>query len=289
MRDVARAEADQIRSVARADADRILAEAAASRPAGPRHAPGEHPPEGWFVTRSGPRRHRFWDGGAWVGSGWTAPDSVFVSYSRADADAEAVRDLVADLRGAQVQVWLDEELPTGVDWWEEILRRIREAAVFLHVLSDASVRSTACQHERRYAEALGIPVVPVQVAPTDLRTTRYGTRQIVDYLQPTRRLTARLVADVLRAIGRREPLPTPLPDPPPAPFGYLVSLSERLDAAELSMPEQLQLVHDMIGYLEDAAEQDGHLQIRVLLRRLQERGDTARRVSGMIQALLVEG
>lgn len=280
-------EAEGIRAKARADADQIRARAAAGNaPAGPPERDGYFPDPGWFVDRAKPRLHRYWDGEAWVGRPWEAPDSVFVSYTR--QDEAAVRDIVADLRAARLSVWFDEELESGAVWWEEILRRIRDAAVFLHVLSDASLASTPCRYERGYAEGLGIPIVAVQVAHTDLRTSRYGQRQVIDYLQPTRRLSARLVADVLRSAQQRGPLPSPPPPPPQMPFGYLMRLAEELDAREISLPEQWRIFQELAGHLEVAPDQGVRDTIVGLLHTLLKRGDSANAVCTVVRSLLAK-
>jgi hypothetical protein len=59
-------------------------------------------------------------------------------------------------------VWLDEELHGGETWWTPILRDIGECTVFLFALSDKSLYSKPCRAELRYANDLGVPVLPVQ-------------------------------------------------------------------------------------------------------------------------------
>ena len=212
-------------------------------------------------------------------SPWTAPIGVFLSYCRQDEGP--VRELAADLRAARLPVWFDEEIETGQAWWDEILRQIRSAAVVVHALSDAALGSEPCRAEREYADRLGLPVVPVLVGDADLRSTRYGTRQLVDYRSPDRRLVARLVGDVLRMAGRRAPLPDPLPDPPEAPFGYLLRLADELGRPSLDEDAQLRLLHKLIGHLDTAKDPQVETSLRRLLQQLVERKDVLHSVARM--------
>ena len=105
---------------------------------------------------------------------------VFISYS--SDDDVAVRSLADDLARARQQVWLDHELGGGDAWWPEILSQIRESAVFVFALSDSSLRSKPCRAELDYAEALGLPILPVQIGQVSTyRTHPIFARQLVDY------------------------------------------------------------------------------------------------------------
>ena len=66
---------------------------------------------------------------------------VFLSYS--SRDRGQLDDLLSALRRADEDVWFDEELGGGEQWWQQILERIRGCDVFLFALSDNSLESQA--------------------------------------------------------------------------------------------------------------------------------------------------
>jgi serine/threonine kinase PknH len=90
---------------------------------------------------------------------------VFVSYSSRDKDA--VKSLTQDLQDADEQVWMDQRLAGGEAWWRAILEQIRGCEVFIFALSQNSIESKPCQAELQYAQAHGLPVLPVQVGLVD--------------------------------------------------------------------------------------------------------------------------
>ena len=56
------------------------------------------------------------------------PRRILLSYAR--EDAAVVAEMAADLRALDHEVWLDQDLGGGQDWWDEILadplvRRLR--------------------------------------------------------------------------------------------------------------------------------------------------------------------
>ena len=141
---------------------------------------------------------------------------VFISYSRDDEGA--VRSLVGDLQRAPVQVWLDEELGGGDAWWTAILNEIRECTVFLFALSDNSLHSKPCRAERGYAQALGLPILPVQVGEiSSFRADPIFSRQLIDYRKPTSATGFALMGALNEHAAHRTDLPDPLPDAPPIP------------------------------------------------------------------------
>lgn len=75
--------------------------------------------------------------------------------------------MVQDLAAARHAVWVDQELTGGDSWWQEILQQVRQCDVFVLALSNNSLRSKPCIAELEYTEALGLPVVPGQIAPVD--------------------------------------------------------------------------------------------------------------------------
>jgi len=73
----------------------------------------------------------------------------FVSYSRSVQDK--VREIVAALRDSGDEVWWDQDLRAGQDWWGTILNNIDACEVCLFFISEKSVQSPYCMEELRYA------------------------------------------------------------------------------------------------------------------------------------------
>lgn len=128
--------------------------------------------------------------------------SVFISY--AHEDAALARNLAEALRGADLEVWVDEgELRAG----DSIIQRISEAIHAVNFLvalvSDASVSSNWCQKELSLAITRGIgdgrvTVLPLRLGnvtmPASLGDMYYLT---VDQHDPAD-VVARLVKDIYR-------------------------------------------------------------------------------------------
>ena len=152
---------------------------------------------------------------------------VFVSYSIRDKDV--VRRLSQDLGDAEEQVWLDQRLAGRDAWWRAILEQIRGCDVFIFALSQNSIRSKPCQAQLRYAQDLGLPILPVQVGFVDsIQLSPLAAIDSVDYQISTPAAAMRLVSALHRVRAQRQPLPEPLPDEPPVPFGYLIRLHDAI-------------------------------------------------------------
>jgi sugar lactone lactonase YvrE len=212
---------------------------------------------------------------------------VFISYSRRD-DA-AVRSLVEDLKRARVQVWIDEELGGGDAWWTAILEQIRSCDVFLFALSDKSLYSKPCRAELGYGQALGLPILPVQIGQIgSYHVDPIFTRQLVDYRDPNRNSVIDLVSAVHSHAAQHIELPDPLPEPPPIPYEYLHRLGGSIHdtATVLAPPVQGQMLFELRSAL---AEEDDEIvldDIRNLLRALRRRNDVTYPIASEIDTLL---
>src|ERR1700682_4348992 len=150
--------------------------------------------------------------------------AVFISYS--SRERELLERLTKALRQAHEEVWLDEELGGGEAWWGEILEQIRACDVFIVALSKNSLESKPCQAELQYADALGKPIVPVQVGPLDsMRVNPLAALQTIDYRDPTIQTSIELISTVHARRGKVWALPGPLPGGPPMPFAYLLGVA----------------------------------------------------------------
>jgi hypothetical protein len=211
---------------------------------------------------------------------------VFVSYSR--DDVAAVRSLVDDLERARVQVWLDEELVGGEAWWTVVLEQIRGCEVFLFALSDQSLYSKPCRAELGYAQALGLPILPVQIGDVTSRADPLFTVQFVDYRDPTRNSAFDLISALHERARLRAELPDPLPEPPRIPFEYLQRLGASIHdtTAVLSPPVQAQMLFELRSALSEEDDPTVLDDIRKLLRALRRRSDVTYTIAGEVDALL---
>ncbi len=213
--------------------------------------------------------------------------TVFVSYSSRDRDA--VRSLTQDLQDADEQVWMDQRLAGGEAWWRAILEQIRGCDVFIFALSQSSIDSKPCQAELRYAQALGLPILPVQVGSVDsMQLNPLATVQTIDYRQATPGTAMRLSAALHRERTRRQPLTEPLPDEPPVPFEYLIRLYTTISSPDYLTPrDQAALVAQLeVGLREDGQHDAARSDIVTLLRKLHDREDVTYRTRTDVEAIL---
>ncbi len=142
---------------------------------------------------------------------------VFLSYSQRSR-VRAVT-LGRDLRVLGHDVWIDEVLTGGQDWWDQILLNIRECDVFTVVLDQHFTQSEACRRELHYATSLHKHVLPVLVSAhlaawrvpdplVGLQHVKYHHRTVD---------TALHLARALSDMPHRD-LANPLPPPPPRPM-----------------------------------------------------------------------
>src|SRR5574338_719951 len=82
---------------------------------------------------------------------------LFVSYARVD---RPYCTQVVDLLDAH-NVWFDQRLYAGQDWWKEIQRRLDWCDGFIYLLSPDSVVSQYCVREYELAKAARKHIFPV--------------------------------------------------------------------------------------------------------------------------------
>lgn len=118
---------------------------------------------------------------------------VFVSYARADKPY-CIR-IIETLHAHDV--WYDQRLYAGQDWWKEILRRLEWCEVFLYLLSPDSVTSQYCRRELELALRLKRDIIPVMITRDTLLPENMRDWQYVDL---TDNLTVENVSQLLNAI-----------------------------------------------------------------------------------------
>jgi TIR domain-containing protein/interferon-induced transmembrane protein len=214
--------------------------------------------------------------------------SIFVSYARQD-QAKA-REMVEGLRVLGSNVWFDEGLVGGQEWWDEILEHIRTCDIFVQALSASATKSAACDNERRYAVALGKHVLPVmlEAIPGPLLPGDVAGLQFIDYVDAGAGSAFKLAAAISDAPVPPQ-LPDPLPEPPRAPLSYLVALGDKVRSQELSFDEQLAIVTKIRSALNHPEDIDGPDDVdsaERVLHALQARPDVYKRVAEEVDETL---
>src|SRR5262249_11443736 len=155
-------------------------------------------------------------------------------------------------------------------------------------MSDNSLRSKPCRAELDYAEALQLPILPVQIGPLKTcRTDPIFSRQLVDYRESTRDSGIALVAALHEQAAGRTELPDPLPEPPGIPYEYLLRLGAAIrGSADLAVATQASMVFELRTALEDEHDPNIHEDILDLLRTLRYRRDVTYGIGQDITAIL---
>lgn len=197
--------------------------------------------------------------------------SMFLSYTH--SDEPQARALAADLSRLGRNIWHDHKIHGGTLWWGEVVQQIQSADVFLLALSDASLQSRYCRHERRYAEQLGIPIVPVQVGEVANLKIPEASRHIVDYRERNADVVIELVEALIEIASRPRVRPHPMPPPPEMPFQHLVQLAEEINAEEISPRTQVRLIAELRQELRTETDVVARKDVLTLLRTLRARSD----------------
>ncbi len=90
-------------------------------------------------------------------------ERIFVSYSR--SDRAIAHGIVPLLQEVYDNVWIDVELKGGDLWEREIMTRIRDADIFLLLISQESLTSKYVQEELDEARRRTKPILPVLIQP----------------------------------------------------------------------------------------------------------------------------
>lgn len=156
---------------------------------------------------------------------------IFVSYSRKDSPIATA--LTKHLRGdfGVDDVWLDDRVRFGQDFWEEILYAIESCKVFLFLVSDDSLTSPYCMGELMEAYRLHKQIIPVLVRNTK-QSLPHPLPQL-DFCDITNGIRKNIYDELVQSIDRYL---TSIPDeqagiplsPQPTQFpGYPVRIDNR--------------------------------------------------------------
>jgi formylglycine-generating enzyme required for sulfatase activity len=118
---------------------------------------------------------------------------VFVSYARIDKPYCVQIVDALDVH----EIWFDQRLYAGQNWWKEILRRLDWCEGFLYLLSPESVSSDYCKKEYDLAHSLGRHIIPVLI-----RETPHIPNSLSDiqYVNLTKGLTTEAVKGLLNSL-----------------------------------------------------------------------------------------
>ncbi len=198
---------------------------------------------------------------------------------------------VDHLDGAGHDVFLDKDLHGGEEWWDTILRKIRECEVFIVALSQNVLDSEPCQLEIDYARALKLPILPVQIGEVDTyRLDPIFIKQLIDYRDPTAKNAFALMNALRDCAAQHQPVPDPLPDPPPIPYAYLIDLSATIrGAADIPHQEQSYVLLRLRQAWRDETDESVRHDIRNLILVMRRRPDITNMVAEDIDRALAEG
>ncbi len=87
---------------------------------------------------------------------------IFISYSRQNNDYASA--LANRLLAEGFDVWIDDRIDYGDDWWQTIVKAIRECAAFVVIMSPDSDESRWVQREVTIADELRKPTYPLLLA-----------------------------------------------------------------------------------------------------------------------------
>jgi len=209
---------------------------------------------------------------------------LFVSYTR--ADELLVRTVREDLERLGHSVWMDHQIHGGESWWREIVQEIQRTEVFVFALSDHSQRSKPCQLELRYADQLGIPVLPLRVGPLQSMFIPLAERQMIDYRERTADAVIQLVIAIKELTAQPVLLPDPLPVPPEVPFEYLFRIARVMGPERITPDDQDNLIWQLRSKLKEEDDEVAKADIVKLLKELRSRGELTQQNAREIDEVL---
>lgn len=215
--------------------------------------------------------------------------SIFVSYAKKNSDD---RTRIVDALQMVHSVWFDRELEDkgGQDWWNNILREVRQRQLFVFTLTPDSLLSFACYLEYTYAHELGKCVLPIRTnagdIDYDLLPKPLRLNQVVDFTKPDgSQMLMRSIQELdknglIVPKGSKNLIPEP-----PVPFDEFRPIARQAlnTKQELSESEQRLLVSE----LEDLVKIDRtRIGALILLQLVHDRNDTRRVIAEKITPLI---
>ncbi len=194
---------------------------------------------------------------------------LFLSYARVDKPFCVQIAETLDIH----EIWYDQRLYAGQQWWKEILRRLDWCDGFIYLMSPESLQSEYCIKEYKIAMSTGKPIFPVLIHPEARVPERLAQLQYADL---SRGLTTEGVKMILNAITLEE---RRLHQMVVKPVGGLPEVH--------SVPAEPQITSDpaaVIGKAAEAMEQGKYDRAVYLLQQAREIGYVSRFID--LEALL---
>jgi formylglycine-generating enzyme required for sulfatase activity len=196
---------------------------------------------------------------------------LFLSYARVDKPFCVQIAETLDIH----EIWYDQRLYAGQQWWKEILRRLEWCEGFIYLMSPDSLQSEYCIKEYKIALSTGKPIFPVLIHPDARVPDRLAQLQYADL---SRGLTTDGVKMILNAITLEE-----------RRLHQLVTRPVGAVPEAQVVPAEPQIVADpaaIIGKAAEAMEQGKYDRAVYLLRQAKEMGYVSRFID--LGALLEE-
>ncbi len=194
---------------------------------------------------------------------------IFVSYAREDKPF-CIR-IIETLHAHEV--WYDQRLYAGQDWWKEIRRRLAWCEVFVFLLSPESVASRNCLRELAIARKLKRDIIPVLI---DSETVLPEAMRAWHYVDLSDELTAqnvsRLLTAILMAERARNAAPATASANPNAPASQpdVSSPAAQISAAVRAMEEEdYETAVRLLRQAKASGYQSRFVQLDKLLRSAQ--------------------
>ena len=212
------------------------------------------------------------------------PRKIFISYQR--LSKEKVTALVTDVSLLGYDVWFDQELGGGQNWWNTILESIRKCDIFIFAITEKALESMPCKLEYKYADSLNKPIFPVLIdgngVSMNILPPELSKIHFIDY-QNQNRETALLIAKSLSQIPQPKPLPDPLPDPPDVPIPYMGTILKQVETdLQLNFESQTSLLKKIKKTIHESPTHESIL----LLKKFRNRKDLLASIADEIDELL---
>ncbi len=198
---------------------------------------------------------------------------LFISYARVD---KYYCSQIVDMLDVH-DVWYDNRLHAGQQWWEEIQRQLEWCEGLIYLLSPDSVSSQYCQMELNIAQTLGKHIFPVLI---QARTEIPESLQHIQYADLSKGLTTESVKSLLNSIYIAERMGKTARAP---------SLIGRVKApATVAVPAMAgghDDVDSIMGQVADALDTEQFDQAVFLLKQLLSSDDTPQFIdlNGLLQ------
>ncbi len=212
---------------------------------------------------------------------------IFITYSRTIKNK--VMTLVGDLEELGHEVWYDQDLSGGQNWWDNILNQIRLCEIYIFTITQETLDSTACMRELKYAEALNKTPLPILMdnSISMSMVPRYLSNvQNVNYINLEEKNVVFSLVKAISHLSKSPDLPDPLPEPPPVPISYLDTLKEKVDAQNLDKKDQIALVSELKNKLNDPNIKKA--DIIALFQRLRKHDDLFASVANEIDEIIAQ-